>query len=111
MTEALLPALLPQDLPQRLDGLIEVMRRLRVEYGVTIEYVDAVPSGGRGDYWETSNTVVIAKDAPIDDQLVLLIELWQIFTIGPDTATWGKRIAPQLYLVPTTRPAVDDTPD
>jgi hypothetical protein len=110
MTEALLPALLPQDLPQRLDGLIEVMRRLRVEYGVTIEYETTLPEGGAGAYWEAINTVVLAKDAPIDDQLDLLAELWRIFSIGPEAARWGKRAAPQLYLVPSPRPTVDNAP-
>jgi hypothetical protein len=102
MTEALLPAI-PQNLPQCLDGLIEIIRRLRVEYGVTIEYEDTVPGGGAGDYREATNTVTLSKDAYIDEQLVLLAELWRIFTIGPHAASWGKPDAPQLYLVPSPR--------
>lgn len=104
MTEAALPES-PRDLSQCLYGLLEILRRLSVELGVTVKH-QALPGDATGTYNAATNTVIIKPDAPIEDQFALLLEIGQLLTIGPEAVRWGQQ-TPTLRLVASPETDID----
>lgn len=91
----------PRSLDQCLDGFIDVLRRLSVEWGITVEHA-TLPPRDLGEFDPNTRTVRIRCDAPLEDQVWLLSDLWFILTFGPHATRTARRQS-HLQLVPQPR--------
>jgi hypothetical protein len=91
----------PRNLEQCLDGFITTLRRLSEEWAITVEHA-ALPACDLGEFDPATRTVRIRHDAPLEDQLTVISDVWWLLTFGPH-ATRSARRQPHLQLVPTPR--------
>lgn len=89
------------NLEQCLDGFISTLRRLSLEWGLTVEH-GPLPHHDVGEFDPATRTVRIRHDAPLEDQVWFLSDVWFLLTFGPH-ATRAARRQPHLQLVPAAR--------
>lgn len=102
------PALTAQrlrDPHQCLDGLASVAKRLTIDLDVRIRHTQ-LPPDELGVWDSVTRTLCVRYGAPLEDQLWLLLQLWQLLVVGP-CATHAAIYEPHLRLVPELRAAID----
>jgi hypothetical protein len=75
------------------------------KYGVVLRF-EPLPARLLGDWNSITDTLVIRADAPMEDQVWLMGQVWSYLAIGPHAA--AARPAPLLSLVPAQRKALDE---
>lgn len=81
-----------------LDGMSEVLGRLRADFWLHIRW-EPLDDDTIGRFHGPTRTVTVNCDAPFEDQLWQLVQVWQYLAIGP-SATPDAHISPALHLVP-----------
>jgi hypothetical protein len=99
MTQALANQL-PQ-LQVFLGGFASVLKRLATEWAVTVVHAP-LPPIHVGVFDPATRTVQLRADAPLEDQLAFLTDVWWLLTVGPHATRWIRR-QPHLQLVPAPR--------
>lgn len=94
-----------RDPQQVLIGWAQRVDRL-AKYGVVMRF-EPLPSHLLGDWNSTTDTLIIRADAPLEDQVWLMGQLWSHLAIGPHAAA-GVRPPSMLSLVPIPRSDLDE---
>ncbi len=103
MTASVAPA---RDIEQCISGLLSITMRLKLQLGVAVTYSPLPEDLGTWD--ATTRTLTVDKDADLEDQTWLFLQVWQLLTMGRSAIDAAAIREPRLALVPIPRESLSN---